>query len=403
MNILFIDEKDWVKKVPYTINYIAEGLKKLGNDVHVIDYDDTWSRCSILDIQSQRIEKLYSKIYPNTNINIISPSFVKIGGLSRISTLYTHFTEIKNQILKNDIDIIVTYAYMSSPQTIYLSKKYNVPLVFHYIDVASQLVPYKFLRKPVDIAEKTLFRYSDVVFALTPSLAERAKKFGANNVKVICNGVDINKIRPDLDCDKLKNQLDINKENIILFVGTVHDHTGIEHFLYSVQHILKKYNLKFLLVGGGRGFDNKAFDKLKKIQEQLNLGEKVMLVGTQPKDSIPCYINLADVCVSTYPPSKFSELNIPMKIFEYMAGGKPSISFELTGTKSIIPEGNGVIYVGSFEEMVEKIEYLLLDKQVAREIGERGRKFVESNYSWDSICEQFNNELRAIISAKESS
>ena len=43
MKILFVDEKDWTKKVPYTIHYLAEHLVKHGHTVIAVDFDDTWT------------------------------------------------------------------------------------------------------------------------------------------------------------------------------------------------------------------------------------------------------------------------------------------------------------------------------------------------------------------------
>src|SRR5690349_13379542 len=110
MNILFVDEKDWSKKVPYTIHYLAEALVRRGHRVLAVDYDDTWRRAGARDLVSPRRQRQISKLDPHASVEVISPAFVKLPVASRLSTLLTHSWELARLLRREPIDAIVIYS-----------------------------------------------------------------------------------------------------------------------------------------------------------------------------------------------------------------------------------------------------------------------------------------------------
>ncbi|HJZ47384.1 MAG TPA: glycosyltransferase, partial [Roseiflexaceae bacterium] len=207
MRILFVDEKDWTKKVPYTIHYLAEQLVKRGHQVWAIDFDDTWRREHALDYYAPRRQRPIAKIDPRAAVELISPGFVKLPALSRISTLATHTWAIARLLRCEKIDCIVTYSISNAAATLALAKLANVPIAFHSIDMLAPLVPHKVLERPAELIERELIRRSDCVLALTPVFGERARTLGARQVAIIPNGVNVDALRPGLETTQLREEL----------------------------------------------------------------------------------------------------------------------------------------------------------------------------------------------------
>ncbi|HJZ46445.1 MAG TPA: glycosyltransferase family 4 protein, partial [Roseiflexaceae bacterium] len=127
---------------------------------------------------------------------------------------------------------------------------------------------------------------------------------------------------------------------------------------------------------------------------ELRIADSVIFTGLQPAQRVPLYINLADVCVSPFPPSTFSRYNITMKVFEYMACGKPTVMFNLAGTQSLVPPGSGgIVYVDSHIDMCLAIDRLLQDDAERARLGAAGRALVAGRFSWDRVGQDLERVL----------
>ncbi len=400
MRILFVDEKDWTKKVPYTIHYLAEHLVEHGHSVFAVDFDDTWTHTHRFDLFAKRRRRPLAKLDQRHAVDLLSPSFVKLPVVSRLSTLATHSWEIARLLHSEAIDCIVTYGITNAPQTLLLGHWFNIPVAFHSIDMLGPLVPSRFLEKPAELIEQQLIRRSDCVLALTPVFAERARRLGAKRVAVIPNGVDIDKLRPGLHTGALRAELGLRDEKVILFVGTLTVHVGLDQFLRHLARMPLE-GVKFVVVGDDIVTAGREMRRARELVRELGIEDHVIFTGLQPAQRVPLYINLADVCVSPFPPSKFSKLNIAMKVFEYMACGKPTITFQLEGTKSLVPPGaGGVVYVDTPGEMMAMIWRLLWDDQERIALGGTGRQLIEERFSWDSVTRDLQHVLLDLCSRR---
>ncbi len=385
MRVLFVDEKSWIKKVPYTIHYLAEQLVARGHAVFAIDYDDTWQRTSRADLWSPQTHQRVAKINPTCTIDLTTPGFIKFAGLSRISTLITHTVAIARVLRQERIDVIVTYSLTNALPTILLGRLLGIPVFFHSIDMLAPLVPHPLLARPAEWIEQLLIRGADCVLALTPVFAKRAARLGARRTAIIPNGVAIARLTPGLDTTALRKELGLENQRVIAFVGTFTRHVGLIPLLEAFAQMTWP-DVKLLLVGDDivtAGHERRVAET--RCQE-LGIQEQVIFTGLQPANRVPLYINLADVCISPFPPSTFSRYNIAMKVFEYMACARPTVSFALEGTQSLVPEGaGGVVYVQSHAELMQAIRRLLDTPNECEALGTAGRKLVEECFTWERV------------------
>ena len=90
MNILVIHEIDWIKKVPYEPQHLAELFSITGNNVFAV-YCAAPDFSQIISGLSTTITKNYSQLYDGSSITLIRPRSVLIKGLNRL----THFLTCK--------------------------------------------------------------------------------------------------------------------------------------------------------------------------------------------------------------------------------------------------------------------------------------------------------------------
>ena len=91
---------------------------------------------------------------------------------------------------------------------------------------------------------------------------------------------------------------------------------------------------------------------------------------------------------------------VPIKLYEYMAMGKPVITTKLPGVMSEFGDGNGITYVDRPEDAVDKAIAMISNGNLS-ELGAKARKFAEKN-SWEKITNEFENILTAAIKERRN-
>ena len=84
-------------------------------------------------------------------------------------------------------------------------------------------------------------------------------------------------------------------------------------------------------------------------------------------------------------------------IMESWLCGRPVLVHSGCGpTAEHVNESGGGLAFESFPEFFEAVETLAGEKELACSMGERGRKYVEANYSWNTICARFKRLFAAL-------
>ena len=225
MNILFIHEIDWLRKVVFEIHTLSEILSRAGHHVYAIDYESMWTRNGPFDFGSLRTREVngVARAYPDASVCLVRPGFIKIPGLSRLSAAFTHYRQIEKTIKEKDIDVIILYSVPTNGlQTIRAARRLSVPVMFRSIDVLNQLVPHPVLRPITRILENKVYARANLVLTISPSLSKYVIRMGAreDKVKLLYLGVDTDFFQPNVDCTELRRkwQLDDN-DRIIVFTG----------------------------------------------------------------------------------------------------------------------------------------------------------------------------------------
>jgi glycosyltransferase involved in cell wall biosynthesis len=85
---------------------------------------------------------------------------------------------------------------------------------------------------------------------------------------------------------------------------------------------------------------------------------------------------------------------VPIKIYEYMAMGKPVITTRLPGVMKEFGKNHGVIYVDKPEDALKKAIELVENRSIKEE-GKKAQGFVEK-YSWDDVVDDFEGVLEEV-------
>ena len=397
MNILFIHEIDWLRKVVIDFHWLAESMSLLGHRVYVLYYESMWG---LNGLEAPK-RAVVTRALPNARVELICPRFIKMPILSRVSAFATHYFGIKKVIGENEIDAIVLYSVPTNGlQTVHWAKHFNIPIVFRSIDVLNQLVPYSILRPITKFLEKKVYSSVDRILTITPKLSEYVVRMGAdpNKVGILPVPVDTNLFFPSDDTSGLRKEWGIGDDDkVVLYMGTLFNFSGLDGFIPKFKHVINEFsNVKLLIVG-----DGEQRQGLESIIITADLQKSVTITGFQPYQDLPRYINMADVCVNPFVINDATRDIFPGKTVQILACGKPLVMRPLDGVKAIIAgEGQGVVYANDDSKMALEVLSLLKSDERRKKLGQNGLEYVKQNHDCRQVAKQLESVLVDLVGRK---
>jgi glycosyltransferase involved in cell wall biosynthesis len=203
-------------------------------------------------------------------------------------------------------------------------------------------------------------------------------KIPPNKIRVIHNGVDINKFKPATDKRKAKAALGFNPDDpAIVSVGRLYARKGLFTLIESMPAVVKRFpNAKFIISGKGQS------DEMRKLiihAEKLGVKDNIVFTGYYPDKKLPKLYQAADVFAF----STFYEHH-PFAVLEAMATGLPVVTTTVGGIPETIGSGKNGFLVEPFNQaqFSDRILYLLEHPAEAAEMGLKARKTVEERFDW---------------------
>ena len=403
MNILAIQETDWLLKGPNTQHHIFERLSKnLKINVIVIDYDINKKMCSDSLFVRRKIYTNTSRSVKNSCVKIIRTAHLQLPYFRRISSLITNFFEILKIVRKKRPDVIIGFSITNGIIALLLAKLFRIPYIYYYIDVLHELVPIKYMRKFARYISRLSLKLADLIIVVTKLLENFVLNEGISpdKVKIILNGISLENTKiNDKKLEFLKKKLSILEEDFVfLFMGQLYEFAGLKEIIeyYNADVKSGKLNIKFLIVGDG-GIYNHLINHVKEIN-----ADWVILTGRVPFFEITEYIELADLCLMSFELNDVTKDIIPVKVMEYMAMKKPVLSTSLPSVIREIGKDNGVIFAQNQKELVEKIRDLTKEKQKLKTLGLQGYELIKKHYLWTHILKDLKKLMLELIKKKSN-
>ncbi len=396
MNILFIHENDWIKKVIYEPHHLSEIFSMKGHNVFAIDCKEPNSSGLINNLKTQIINN-YNKVYDNASITLIHPPSLVIKGLNRLTNFLTCKNVIRDTVERNQIDIIFLYGIATNGlQALSVANEFKIPIVFRGLDVSHEFVDIPLLKQITKIIEKNILSNVTKVYSCTPGLQRYSFQMGTKkeNSEYFPLGINTNIFKPRNKDEKLAESLGIkSNDKVIIFVGTLYPFSGLEHLISNFSKIKSKIpDIKFLIVGGGP-----CYNKIKDLVIKQNLQDSVILTNFVSQKILPSYIALADLCLNPFETSAVTNQIIPIKIIEYMACQKPVLSTPLTGTKELLPSNNyGIIY-SELPDFHQTIIDLLSDTVYLSKLAKEGYTYSHENHDWSVLSDILISKFEKLI------
>jgi glycosyltransferase involved in cell wall biosynthesis len=228
---------------------------------------------------------------------------------------------------------------------------------------------------------KILLNQANAVIAISRDLSQTLVRLGISEDKITV-------IPEVIDIDRFLST-EQNRENIILFVGSLIPRKGCKYLIQAFSEIAKSFpNYQLSLVGDG---PDKS--ELIGLVSDLQLGKNVHFLGSKSRDEIPILMGQARLFVL---PSL--EEGLGVVLLEAIASATPCVASCIGGIPDIITQDVGVLVPpGDSEALSSAILGILNHEERWDELSRHARERALSEFRRDSFSEKFKKVYAHIL------
>lgn len=355
MNILYLTTHLNIGGIASYIFTLAKNLKNKGHNVFVAS-----SGGELLPkFAREGIAHIQIPIKTKSEAN-----FVKI---------FRSYAQLQNQIKEKNIDIIHANTRVTQVLGRMLSRRLHKP----YISTCHGFFKKRFSRVILPCWGNKVIAISE---AVKEHLAEDFK-VKEDNIRVIHNGIDINKFREQRTegREQRKQKLGLGSGPVVGIIARLSDVKGHIFLIEAMHSVLEKFSDAQLLIAG----EGRMKEKLVSLTKRLKIERNVFFLPNA------CDTNGILSAMDLFVLPSLKE-GLGLSLMEAMAQGLAVIGSDVGGIKSLIRHGYTGLLVkpADVKGLSDAILQLLGDAQKREFLGENGRIFIAQNFSDEKMVSE---------------
>jgi len=383
-NILFLSSSFWDGL--WTRKHIFMKMLSRYNKIIYVEREPTIAT----PISDPDYERFFPNILPtqrwiNENMILYTPPCLLPMAHSK-----SRLTNFFNQLFMLLLIKKIIKKYFHNEDFIIWTTVHSIPLIFKNLqaklkifDCTDEISEFSHVNKKLVAQwEKDLIKSCDIVFVTSETLLKNKKKLNKNTY-YIPNGVEFDVMNSiNKTVYKCPNDIKGIDDPKVIFIGNISEWIDLK-IIYDAANKFRNYN--FIIIG-----------PIKKNIKVRNYNAKnLFFLGKKKYDLIPSYIQHSQVCISTFKINELSKSINPLKVYEYMATGKPVIA-------SFMPE------LSKYQDCLmlyrtKKDFFNFLDKYTRIDNRYKRQKRIEiaKLHSWDILLENMCGVINNYINSNE--
>jgi glycosyltransferase involved in cell wall biosynthesis len=176
---------------------------------------------------------------------------------------------------------------------------------------------------------------------------------------------------------------------VVLYSGTFEPYQGLPELLAAIPHVRAEVpEAVFVLVGASES----GGTSVQRAHADLVREGSLRVVKRQPRARIPLFLALADVLVS---PRAWGD-NMPLKVFDYLAAGKPIVATDIPAHRAVLSEERAVLCGRWSPDLARGIVRLLRDRELAARLSRAGLEYAEEKLGWFAFVRSVGDLYREV-------
>lgn len=372
---------------------LAEGLQKKGHEITIY-------------VSKLNSERCYPELISNLKIiECGGPGYENIKKMIFYSPYY--MKKMAKTVLNSGInyDIIHCHNYPTTYAAWQIKKQTHKPIVWmcneppfpplykgEKLSKSIHSLIYKLIITPFLVYNRHIAKQIDQILVLDQMNFSRIKKTYNIEPKIIHTGLDF-------PTTTIKNSPEKEKDKfVILSTGRIDKGKRTEDALYAIAKLKEIIPNIYLKIAGS----GKNLEKMKKLANNLNIETYVKFYGRVSDQKMQELYSTCDIFLFTAENQSWGL--VPLEAMSY---GKPCLVSTGSGVANVLEDKINCLKINprDVQSIVNNINLLFNNKNLANTLAKNGKKFVLENFNWDHYTDkiekilwhQMNNNLKFYI------
>ena len=381
---------------------LAVRLKRIGVDVTVLTAMPNYPQMKIYDGYEGKnycFEEIEGIPVHRSSIYLPKSKSIVQRLLNYFSFVYSSAKIGNSKIGAVDVIMCESPPLFLGYSALYLKRKKRAKLIFNVSDLWPEsaeklgVVTNQWMLKLAYRLEEKLYQKSILVTGQTQGICKSInQRFPSVKTYWLPNGVDVSYYNPLTVSGNWRADNGFSDKDVFfLYAGIIGLAQGLEIILSAAEALKEQTSIKFILLGSG---PEKEKLQLIKQTKQLN---NVYFFDAVSKVKMPEIVKASDVSIIPLRKLELFLGAIPSKIFENLAMEKPVIlAVDGEARELFVNQGQCALYSEpeNVEDLVKNIQLLASDPLLRKQLGEKGRVYVEHSFNRNVIAQSFNNILK---------
>lgn len=321
----------------------------------------------------------------NNNWNKITVTLKQKLKLTQFSSAELAFIQ---SLKKNKIQLIFAQYGITAHRIVKIAEFLKIPLISHFHGYDASVE-----RQIKDCNNyQEVFAYSTYVIVVSLSMQKRMIELGCPKEKIIYNTYG-----PDFSFLGLKPQF---LEPVFVGLGRFVAKKAPYYTILAFKQVVRKFPQAKLVIGG----HGELYEVCKNLVSYYQLENNVILPGVLSREEFIAYLSrgLAFVQHSVTSLNGDQE-GTPVAILEASAAGLPVIATVHAGIPDVIIDGETGLLGAEHdvEAMANKMILLLENKELAKQMGEKGKERITNHFSLENHLQTLDQIIAKTILKNE--
>ncbi len=280
-----------------------------------------------------------------------------------------------------------------------LARRFQAPLVFDVRDLWPEVGVRLGAFRPGSLMLRTWDKMADYVYRNAAAIAPVThgmredmilRGLPAEKLHLIPNGIDLDFVQED--APDLRAELGLADKFVVLYAGLLGTIHGPEIIAEAANMLRERDDIHFLIVG-----DGVRREAIAARVRALRL-ENVTMLPMQPQDSVPRFLQTADICLATLASSGVKGV-VHYKMLEAWAYRRPVIITDEDegGNLARSCEAGLATPAGDARALADAVLQLEANRDLARRMGENGRRCIEERLNREALARKMEHVLETIL------
>ena len=235
--------------------------------------------------------------------------------------------------------------------------------------------------------ERAVIRRADAVFAVCSDLAQHVSVDAPGVPVFLIEDVALPSQQLCSGAEPLRELLDIHGP-LALYVGNLQRYQGIEQIVRAMAQLPEALDLTLVLIGGAE----EDVARMRALVRELDLQERVYLLGPRPLAQLTEFLAQADILVSP----RLRGSNTPMKVYSYMSSGRALLATRILSHTQVLDDDCALLVEPNPQALAQGLATLAADDALRARLGAAARWRACERYSVEAFREKVRAAYRTL-------